>query len=111
MSKLPLFERVKTHGSKDLNLFVGLYYTVSVKSIPNCFVTYEPETREGTNLMQIAFHDTEEYEEGGACRSHVLWTILPGGTGSQDYFLKALSQPEGVLTYSHSLSWGGRYGT
>ena len=95
-----------------MNLFVGLYYTLSVKSIPNCYVTYETEPREDTNLMQIAFHDTEDYEPGGLYRDNTLWTILPvpagSGQGENDYFLKVLSLPEGILTYSHGLSWGGR---
>lgn len=109
MAELPKFERVRTSNNKEINLYVGLYYTISVKSIPNCYVTYEPEPREDTNLMQIGFHDTESYEEGGIYRNHVLWTILPAGErGENDYFMKVLSLPEGILTYSHSLSWGGR---
>lgn len=108
MAQLPKFERLKTHKKKDINLYVGLYYTISVKSIPNCLVTYETQPREDTNLMQIAFNDTENYEPGGILRDSVLWTILPSGEEDSDYFLKVLSLPEGILTYSRSLSWGGR---
>ncbi|ODN05553.1 hypothetical protein Ocin01_01153 [Orchesella cincta] len=59
--------------------------------------------------MQIALNNTEDYEPDGIFRENALWTILPAESGENDYFLKVLSLPEGILTYSKALSWGGRY--
>jgi hypothetical protein len=129
------FQRIKSRrggDNKDLNLFTGLLYRISVKSIPNGLVSFETLSREGQDghhLVQLALNYLEDYDPTGDLRRDSLWTIVPEESSASkmskrraaaastststevaiDYRLRVMSLPEANLTYSIGSSWGGRY--
>lgn len=110
------FQKIKSRDGKFINLFTGLYYQLTVKSIPNGIMTFEPEPREEGNLIQLALNYLEDFDtisvendSEGPLTDQSLWTILPEmNSKDNEYQFKVLSHPQGKLTYTHGSSWGGR---
>lgn len=112
------FLRIKSQDGKDLNLFTGIYYHVTVKSIPNGIMAFESEPRQEGYLIQLALNNLEDFDtiidednapQAGSLAAQALWTILPEVNSKEnEYQIKVLSHPEGKLTYTHGSSWGGR---